>query len=42
MNIKQDGTYTKQVIYNLNIVNMYQCNLASDISLGIGGRKVKQ
>ena len=30
---KQDGTYTKQVIYNLNIDNMYQCNLASDISL---------
>lgn len=30
---KQDGTYTKQVNYNLNIDNMYQCGLASNISI---------
>ncbi len=30
---KQDGTYTKQVNYNLNIDNMYQCSLASNISI---------
>lgn len=32
-NYKQDGTYTKQVNYNLNIDNMYQCGLASNISI---------
>ena len=30
---KQDGTYTKQVNYNLNIDNMYQCGLARNISI---------
>ena len=30
---KQDGTYTKQVNYNLNIDIMYQCSLASNISI---------
>lgn len=30
---KQDGTYTKQVNYNLNIDNMYQYGLASNISI---------
>lgn len=30
---KQNGTYTKQVNYNLNIDNMYQCSLASNISI---------
>lgn len=30
---KQDGTYSKQVIYNLNIDNMYKYNIDNNISL---------
>lgn len=30
---KQDGTYAKQVNYSLSIDDMYQCNLANNISL---------
>ena len=37
---KQDGTYTKQISYNINIDGMYQSKLASDISIVLVEAKI--
>ena len=37
---KQDGTYTKQISYNINIDGMYQSKLAGDISIVLVEAKI--